>query len=346
MKNFYILSIIIALLFNNLNAQVEEYLTIPNGVPFGLAVNGNDLFITDNGNAKIHKVDISQSTPSLTDFVTSGINLPTLIEISGNTLFIPQLSNLSSVDITQNNPSLNIIVPSNNFFGVAINGNDLYASLIYEGKIVKFDLTQTNPSQINVLSTESTITIRGIALNGNDLYMSMVGNENKIAKIDITQANPIVTDVISGVTAMDLLIVGNDLYFSSGNSVSKIDITQSSPTIETIIDNLSNSVVGIIISNNYIYMAQEIGKILRLDLNTLGLDNFEQKNQINIYPNPTSSLINISNTNEELKYKIVDLSGKVLMKGIYNNQIDISKLKSGFYLLKLDNKQTFKIIKN
>lgn len=345
MKNHYLLAIVSLLHFSTLNAQVEVFLTIPNATPVGLALNGNDLFIGDINNAKIHKVDLSQTTPTLTDFITSGISFPALIEMSGNTLYIPQISNLSSSDVTLSSPILTTIAPTNFSFGFVKNGNDLYTSYRNDGKVVKFDLSQTNPTATDVVTGLGSF-LSGIALNGNDLYIARSG-ENKISKIDITQTNPIVTDVLSNVSAIDLLLIGNNLYFSGNNAVSKIDITQTNPIKETIVDNLPNTVWGIVIFNNYLYMAQQTGgQILRFNLNLLGVDNLENENQFKIYPNPTSSKINITNSNELLNYKITDVSGKILLEGNTKNEIDISYLESGLYLVKFENNQTIKILKN
>ncbi|WP_431136941.1 hypothetical protein [Psychroserpens mesophilus] len=247
------------------NGQVQDLVTIPNGTPVGLALDGNDLYIGDINNAKIHRLDISQSNPTLTDFVTSGVSFPGLIEISDNKLYVPQASNVSSADITQTISNLNNIATTNFSFGAVRNGNDLYTSYRNEGKIVKFDLTQTNPTAIDVVTGLGNIT-QGIALNGNDLYIARSG-DSKISKIDITQTNPNIIDVVTGVNPIDLLIVGNDLYFSGNDSVQKIDITETNPTPIVIVDGLSSPVWGIEISNNILYMAQQSdNKILSFGL--------------------------------------------------------------------------------
>ena len=79
-------------------------------------------------------------------------------------------------------------------------------------------------------------------------------------------------------------------------------------------------------------------------------NSVEQKNvtpnNIKIWPNPTTEVLNIS-ANENSKFLIYDYSGKLCMSGILlsnNSQINISDLKSGLYIIKINNK-TIKFIK-
>ena len=81
---------------------------------------------------------------------------------------------------------------------------------------------------------------------------------------------------------------------------------------------------------------------------SLGLENqliFEYK----IYPNPTSSIINIQGNISDLKVIIYDVLGNVLMEGSAKEKIDISFLNKGTYFIFLTNNSvtsTHKIIKN
>ena len=71
--------------------------------------------------------------------------------------------------------------------------------------------------------------------------------------------------------------------------------------------------------------------------------------QVNIYPNPTNSKINLSlNFSRELNYELFSSLGKLLIIGTIktnNQEIDLSNLPPNIYYLKLDN-QVFKILKS
>jgi hypothetical protein len=69
----------------------------------------------------------------------------------------------------------------------------------------------------------------------------------------------------------------------------------------------------------------------------------ENKNDIKstIYPNPANDLlfINVSQLNgRNTDYIIFSIEGSIIQSGKFNNKIDISNLKTGFYLIKLNGK--------
>lgn len=73
--------------------------------------------------------------------------------------------------------------------------------------------------------------------------------------------------------------------------------------------------------------------------------------QLFAYPNPSNDLLNISyGTGEDVFYTIYDLTGRSLKTGLIKNgfeQVDISLLNAGMYILKLDaNKGQVKVVKN
>lgn len=82
-----------------------------------------------------------------------------------------------------------------------------------------------------------------------------------------------------------------------------------------------------------------ITKTLDIDIQ-LGIVNLNSEIMA-VYPNPTSSIINIemNKTYHETFINLLDLSGKVLMtKTIFNSTettLDVSNLSSGFYILKV-----------
>ncbi|WP_299336671.1 M4 family metallopeptidase [uncultured Psychroserpens sp.] len=71
-----------------------------------------------------------------------------------------------------------------------------------------------------------------------------------------------------------------------------------------------------------------------------------------IYPNPVSDRLHFKNLDEGFKtFQIIDLTGKIFIKGMLNSEniIDVSKLKSGLYILRILNKEetdNYKFIKH
>ena len=71
------------------------------------------------------------------------------------------------------------------------------------------------------------------------------------------------------------------------------------------------------------------------------------KTKKTIYPNPSSRSITIKGIYKEQAYKIYNLIGAEVLKGIinFNENIEIHNLKKGLYFLKLENGNTIKFIK-
>lgn len=70
---------------------------------------------------------------------------------------------------------------------------------------------------------------------------------------------------------------------------------------------------------------------------TLSNQNLEQT-KISIFPNPVYNYVKFHGTHQNSQYYIYNILGKEIQKGkIINNQIEVSQLKKGIYILKLIN---------
>jgi len=69
----------------------------------------------------------------------------------------------------------------------------------------------------------------------------------------------------------------------------------------------------------------------------VGLANIEpDKNQLLVYPNPSSRLLNLNNVEKDSQIEIYNLNGQLIMSTLYNGSlIDINSLKSGAYFVKV-----------
>lgn len=107
-------------------------------------------------------------------------------------------------------------------------------------------------------------------------------------------------------------------------------------------------------TNQDINASKEIWKFLsRYDINgIIKVETSVNQNilagEVQIYPNPASSELNvIFDHKPSLEYKLLSLNGEVLENGIFTQQqeyVDISKLNTGSYFLKIGNKE-FKVVK-
>jgi hypothetical protein len=94
----------------------------------------------------------------------------------------------------------------------------------------------------------------------------------------------------------------------------------------------------------YMYGYQEEGDTLIIDEreidNCLEVNtNFEEFQDVLIYPNPATSLINIKGINQrDLNYRILNNMGLIVQKGLINESLIIQNLSKGIYFLELENK--------
>ena len=70
------------------------------------------------------------------------------------------------------------------------------------------------------------------------------------------------------------------------------------------------------------------------------------KNDFILFPNPATNIIFIKTSKEKLRtITVYSIFGERIIHKIHTNKIDISYLKSGMYLIKINNNQTIKFIK-
>lgn len=81
---------------------------------------------------------------------------------------------------------------------------------------------------------------------------------------------------------------------------------------------------------------------------SLGINDFERNQVLNIYPNPSNSFVEITGITSTQKFKVHNILGvKVLEQTIESNsKIDIKNLVKGIYFIHFENGKTLKFIKN
>lgn len=84
---------------------------------------------------------------------------------------------------------------------------------------------------------------------------------------------------------------------------------------------------------------------------SLSIENQNIENKINVFPNPSNSILNIkfSSSIENFEISIYNTNGQKVLYSKDNKQIDISQFKNGIYLMKITDNETiysFKLVKN
>jgi hypothetical protein len=147
-------------------------------------------------------------------------------------------------------------------------------------------------------------------------------------------------------------VLENGFVYSTTNNIptifdTKIIIENRNVTFNSQIKNLLNNTIYYVrpyaTSANGIYY----GNLSTIDTSTLSNIKIDLKARIKTYPNPSTSYISLSGLMETKNYIIYNMTGKELAKGnvSFNNKIDVRFLNNGLYLLKLDDYEIIKFIK-
>jgi len=104
----------------------------------------------------------------------------------------------------------------------------------------------------------------------------------------------------------------------------------------------------VVAENNYGEMEDYT---VNIQNDTLAASNITTGININLYPNPVKDLLNINSKEEIIGYEIYDMTGRKIktLKNSAINNIDVSKLSNGQYIIKIETMKGFtqqKFIKN
>src|SRR5690554_3352869 len=110
MIKHFILTAFTLLFCLSINAQLTDVATDVN-VPTGIALQGNNLYISEYDGYKISRIDITEANPIAVNVVT-GITNPANLAFNGDFLYIaePYANKISKIDVTAATPvAINVI---------------------------------------------------------------------------------------------------------------------------------------------------------------------------------------------------------------------------------------------
>ena len=88
-------------------------------------------------------------------------------------------------------------------------------------------------------------------------------------------------------------------------------------------------------------------EVYGISATTLGINQFEKQQAFSIYPNPvTNGVLNISNVQEIQSVDVYNISGSKINIPFENGQLQVDDLATGVYFLRINDKYSFKFIKN
>lgn len=149
------------------------------------------------------------------------------------------------------------------------------------------------------------------------------------------------------ITSTNTIINSNPLFTNSANN--DFTLTSISPAVDTG-DNVYVLGATDLLGNQRILNSTVDMGAYEFDSSTLGVNDMSLgENDIKLYPNPTSSILNIEMNTILKKAIIVNIQGQRVIESV-SNQLDVSSLSNGLYIIKIEdengNVSTKRFLKN
>ena len=164
---------------------------------------------------------------------------------------------------------------------------------------------------------------------------------------DIDVTAPIIT--LIGDSEITIELGAN--YMDSGATATDDrdgDLTESIVTLNTVDTNIVGTyLITYNVNDAAGNSATEVTRTVNvIDSSLSNYDTSNHKRNIQIYPNPASDYIKISNTTQTKPYTIFNLTGQEITNGNINSEskISVQHLKAGIYFLILDKVKILKLI--
>jgi hypothetical protein len=214
--------------------------------------------------------------------------------------------------------------------------NNSTGSIINNGSII-FDDSYSNLGTTD-FSPISNTTING-NLTTNGIFDAVINGETPGIALGYSQAN-VIGDLTLSSATINVTI-----------EPSYLPVDGTTHTIITYSGSLTGTfdTVNIISTSGWFIDYSTSGEVNIIRDSVLDIENIDEVS-FSVYPNPTSSFVNIHSKETIDKIELFDINGRLIFTKPNNSQIDISNLSVGIYMLKVvdvDGKSsTKKIIKN
>lgn len=127
----------------------------------------------------------------------------------------------------------------------------------------------------------------------------------------------------------------------------KIAVNTTNFKFNSTLENLQPNTVYYVRSYVVNAIGVAYGSVQTIDTSSLSDIKIDLKTRLKTYPNPSTNFISLSGLAESKNYIIYSMQGKEMARGIISsdNKIDVRSLANGLYILKLENLEMVKFIK-
>ena len=181
-----------------------------------------------------------------------------------------------------------------------------------------------------IYTGEGTTVFNGTATYSQSFPEITTTADGDSIKINLTGDMP----VVQGNKYIFAFLLNNIDHYSAGQDqyTGGVYYTRGSPSIP---------------ASGYEIDTQDFLFSVSITDNALGLNDFIERKNIKLSPNPSNDYITISNLQNTEKFKILNMLGQKILIGTVsnNNKIDITNLDKGLYFFKFEDGHTIKFIR-
>ncbi|MBD8080878.1 DUF5074 domain-containing protein [Chryseobacterium caseinilyticum] len=241
----------------------------------------------------------------------------------------------NSIDVI--NPATNAITKtitlSSGLQSMTVIGNDIFALCTGSTGSTVYKINTTTDTVAASVSNSSVVPPSAydalkFSSDGNNLYIAGATSVYSLnADLAAFSSTPIFTTTPSttygdyyGFAAIDgKIFQGNANSFGPSSTVNVYNLTGT----------LLNTFTTTIGANNFYKNVFVPGSLSTVETKV--------NNIVSIYPNPVSEVLYVKNA-DDANFKIVDLSGRIVKSGVYQNGITVSGLNKGNYIIQISGK--------
>tara|TARA_R110002073_G_scaffold279026_1_gene442835 strand:+ start:75005 stop:77668 length:2664 start_codon:yes stop_codon:yes gene_type:complete len=243
---------------------------------------------------------------------------------------------LTNLDVTNNVALVNLQCMFNQLVDLDVSNNILLTNLSCNNNQL-VDLDVSNNPQLTVLSFQEN-EVSAIDLTTNSQLMLLYGYMNKLVDLDLSLNDKLI-DVRVSYNLLESLNIQN-----GNNNAINIFLSHTNPNLTCIqVDNETWSTNNWNNIDSQSYFSEDCNYVL-------SVEDSEVTSEFSLYPNPSKDLLYVNGNVSELKeISVYNLMGQMVMIVKDNfNEINISRLSSSIYIVKLETEKgigIFRIIK-
>ncbi len=212
------------------------------------------------------------------------------------------------------------------YTGTISNIDPVDANIVWSNTYSRWEVTfdVTGFSGFFVKTQTVVLPVKWLSISGN-----VSADKKAIINFKVEEYNVAKYDVEKSTNGADFISIGT--LISKGNGINNYDFTEN-----------------IILSGVAYYRIKQIDNNGKIEYSTIIKLSNKENISFTVYPNPTTGNLFIRTNGLHKKAILTDITGKILQQVFINQQvtsIDFSNYNSGVYIIKTDNGEYQKIIK-